>query len=130
MTWFQNTIAALRDSGAPSPGGPPGHDASTLSSVRPDGLELSNLGRYLVVAVLVTVCGLLFAWSRIEMVEISSDLGGARTKLAIAEADGARLDLELAALTDPTHLSRAASDLALTGDVPVIDLPSHGGTAQ
>jgi hypothetical protein len=83
-----------------------------------------------VAAVLWTVCGLLFAWSRIEMVEISLDLGSARTQLSIAEAESARLELELAALSDPAHLSRAATDLALTSDVPVIDVPSDGATAE
>jgi hypothetical protein len=130
MNWLTKTLSALRDDGMPSPSGPPGDDASALSGVRPDGLELSNLGRYLVVAMLVTVCGLLFAWSRIEMVEISSDLGGARTQLSIAEAEGARLDLELAALSDPAHLSRAATDLALTSDVPVVDVPPAGATVE
>lgn len=130
MNWLHSALTALREGGEPSDARHLAEDASTLQAVRPEGLELSHLGRYLVVATLVTVCGLLFAWSRIEMVEISSDLGGARTQLSIAQAESARLDLELAALTDPAHLSRAAADLALTSDVPVVDVPPAGAGAE
>ncbi|MEC7949012.1 MAG: hypothetical protein VX265_15695 [Myxococcota bacterium] len=124
MTWFRNALNALRDDGTAPAGTPTGDGASTLSTLTTDGLELSHLGRYLVMAVLVTVCALLFAWSRIEMVEISSALGSARTQLSVADAEGARLDLELATLSDPSHLSRAAAELSLTTAVPVIDVPA------
>jgi hypothetical protein len=129
MTWLKNALTALREGGDVPTGGGASEDAS-LSAVTPEGLELSHLGRYLVVAVLVTVCALLFAWSRIEMVEISTDLGAARNQLTIAQAEAARLDLELAALSDPAHLSRAATELALTTDVPVVDVPPAGATAE
>lgn len=130
MNWLKSTIQALRvDDGAPQ--GPDVQaTASSLSAIAPEGLQLSHLGRYLVMAVLLTVCGLLFAWSRIEMVEISSDLGSARTQLTVAQTEAARLDLELATLSDPAHLSRAATHLALTTDVAVVDVPPAGAEAQ
>ena len=48
----------------------------------------------------------LSAWSRIDLVEISVALDQSQADLKRAEADRARLELELATLKDPTHLSR------------------------
>jgi hypothetical protein len=130
MTRFKNALAALRHDNGATHRPTSGDDATNLASVASDGMELSHLGRYLVVATLVTACCLLFAWSRIEMVEISSALGSARTQLDVAKAESERLNLELAALTDPVHLSRAAQDLELTADVAVIDVPPAEGNAD
>jgi len=130
MSWLKDTILALRTDDELPTTSASETSLPSLSDLTPEGLQLSNLGQYLVVALLLTVCGLLFAWSRIEMVEISSDLGSARTQLSIARTEGARLDLELATLSDPSHLSRAATDLALTSDVPVVDVPPSGTTAK
>ena len=122
MSWLRTALSALRDPDKHEEVGVQTLESRPFIAMTSDGLELSHLGRYLVVAVLVTTCGLLFAWSRIEMVEISSELGVARTQLATAEAEQARIDLELAALKDPAHLSRAAANLALTSDVEVVNV--------
>jgi hypothetical protein len=133
MGWMKSTLQALTDR-APDDGAAveaaPSLPTSTQEALGRGGLELSQLGRYGVLAVMLTVCGLLFAWSRIEMVEISTDLGRARAALDGAEAESARLDLELAALTDPTHLSRAAEVNELVSTVPVVDVPADGGAAD
>jgi hypothetical protein len=124
MRWLKNPLSLFRTQpGDPKPDG--GGGAAAINTAPTGGLELTQLGRYGMVGVLVTICGLLFAWSRIEMVEISSHLGQARGQLASAEADRARLDLELSALTDPAHLSRAALDLGLASTVPLVLVPAE-----
>ena len=124
MAWLKNPLSMLRtQQSAPKPDASGG--VAAINTAPTTGLELTQLGRYGMVAVLVTVCGLLFAWSRIEMVEISSDLGHSRGQLVSAEADRARLDLELAALTSPSHLSRAAFDLGLASDVTMVLVPAE-----
>lgn len=128
MGWMKSTRQALSERN--SEDGVAAESAPSLPATARDGLELSQLGRYLVLAVMLTVCGLLFAWSRIEMVEISTDLGNARGRLDAAEAESARLDLELAALTDPTHLSRAADANGLVPTVPVVEVPAKGSAAD
>jgi hypothetical protein len=124
MRWLKNPLTLFRtQAGAPKSDGAGG--AAAINTAPTGGLELTQLGRYGMVAVLVTICGLLFAWSRIEIVEISSHLGQTRGQLATAEADRARLDLELAAITDPAHLSRAATDLGLASTVPLVLVPAQ-----
>ena len=87
------------------------------------GIELSNLWRYLAVALLVGACALLSAWSRVDLVETSYGLDQADARLAEARADRARLDLELATLKDPAWLIRAAGELSLSDSVPVKGAP-------
>lgn len=96
-----------------------------IQAVEAGGIELSNLWRYLAVAMLIAACALLSAWSRVDLVETSYALDMANAHLANAHADQARLELELATLRDPTWLSRAAGELALSNSVPVVDV---GGT--
>jgi len=96
---------------------------ATTHSIRPDRLELNHLWRYALVAVVVACCALFSAWSRIDLVEISVALDQSQSDLKRAEADRARLELELATLQDPTHLSTASDELQLSDTVEVIPVP-------
>ena len=83
----------------------------------------SALWRYALVAIVVACCALFSAWSRIDLVEISVALDQSQADLKRAEADRARLELELATLKDPTHLSTASDELQLSDSVEVVPVP-------
>ena len=87
-------------------------------------LEVTHLGRYIGVIVLVTACAMLSAWSRIDLIETSAALGSAESRLDAARAEHARLTLERASLTDPGRLGAASDALGLRADVPVVALPA------
>jgi hypothetical protein len=89
-------------------------------------LEVTHLGRYVFVITLVASCAMLSAWSRIDLVETSAALGSASARLESAQAEHARLTLERAALTDPTHLAAAADALGLEQTVPVVTVAVDG----
>ena len=96
---------------------------TTTHSIRPDRLELNHLWRYALVAIVAACCALFSAWSRIDLVEISVALDQSQADLKRAEADRARLELELATLKDPTHLSTASDELQLSDSVEVVPVP-------
>ena len=96
---------------------------ATAPSIRPDRLELNHLWRYALVAIVVACCALFSAWSRIDLVEISVALDQSQADLKRAEADRARLELELATLQDPTHLSSASDEMDLLSTVEVVPVP-------
>lgn len=108
------------------------HDVAPAADVHPPivgpgrDLEVTRLGRYVSVVALLAACAMLSAWSRIDLVETSAALGSAEARLEAAQADRARLRLEVAALTDPTRLSRTAEALGLTAEVAVVDVPAEG----
>jgi hypothetical protein len=93
------------------------------SSIRPDRMELNHLWRYALGAVVVACCALFSAWSRIDLVEISVALDQSQADLKRAEADRARLELELATLQNPTHLSAASDELGLLPTVEIVPVP-------
>ena len=92
-------------------------------SIQPDRMELNHLWRYALGIVVVACCALFSAWSRIDLVEISVALDQSQADLKRAEADRARLELELATLQDPTYLSNTSDELGLTPTVEVITVP-------
>lgn len=106
--------------------------AGVLPPLVADGdrdLEVTHLWRYVGVIGLVAACAMLSAWSRIDLVETSAALGSAETRLAAANADRARLELEYAALTDPARLSRAAEALGLDATVKIVVVPESATEA-
>jgi hypothetical protein len=119
MGWFRATSATAAETSSTSldVASPP------LEVVEGGGLEISHLWRYLAVALLVALCALISAWSRIDLVETSVALDAAENRLSSAQAERARLELELATLSDPAHLSDTARALQLTSAVPVVDVP-------
>ena len=91
---------------------------------RPDlgGVELSYLGRYLLIALVIAGTMMVGAWSRIDLRGTAVALGETNRRLSTAEANEARLQLELATLRAPARLHGQQESLGLTQDVAVIDL--------
>ena len=103
---------------------PPTPDRNPLQALELRGLELHHLGRYVLVALLLTVCFMLSAWSRIDLHSTAMELGSVQTKRDDAQAERARLELELASLVDPQWLNAAASELSLQPGV-VVDVAAR-----
>jgi len=91
---------------------------------RPDlgGVELSHLGRYLLIALVIAGTMIVGAWSRVDLRGTAVALGETERRLATAEANEARLQLELATLRAPARLRGQQESLGLTENVTVIDL--------
>ena len=60
--------------------------------------EVVHLGRYVLVAILTSMCMLLWAWSRIDLRETAVALDGTERRNELAIAEHERLQLELLAL--------------------------------
>jgi hypothetical protein len=60
--------------------------------------EVVHLGRYVLVALLVSMCMLLWAWSRIDLRETAVALDGTERRNDLAMAEHERLELELLSL--------------------------------
>jgi hypothetical protein len=91
------------------------------------GIELNRLNRYGLMLALCALCALLSTWSRLDLRSTSLSLDEARSEYANAEAEQARLRLELASLSDPDWLAGAAETLSLEGDAEVIHLQAPAG---
>ncbi len=86
------------------------------------GIELNRLNRYGFMLALCALCALLSTWSRIDLRSTSLSLDEARSEFSAAEAEQARLRLELASLSDPDWLAGAAETLSLESGAEVIHL--------
>lgn len=86
------------------------------------GLELSHLGRYVLVGAVLAGCLMVSAWSRIDLRSTAVALDETERALAAAQADRARLSLELATLREPARLRSQAAELGLTESAAVVDL--------
>jgi hypothetical protein len=60
--------------------------------------EVVHLGRYALIALLTSVCMLLWAWSRIDLRETAVALDGIERRNELAVAEHERLELELLSL--------------------------------
>ena len=60
--------------------------------------EVVHLGRYALVALLTSMCMLLWAWSRIDLRETAVALDGIERRNELALAEHERLELELLSL--------------------------------
>lgn len=112
--------AMPRPSAAPMP----------LRAAEDPGLELSQLWRYIVVALVVVGCGMLHTWTKIERVGTAVALDQAERMHRAAVADQARLELELASLMDPHRLDNAAAKLELEGSLPIVAAGVLAGSNQ
>lgn len=108
----------------------PARPQAVLVPTEAGGLEIRQLWRYLGVAGLVAGCAMLSAWSRVDLVETSVALDRAQADLDSAFAERERLELELAALTDPQQLVPTATALSLQPAAAVVDLRSSTGTVE
>lgn len=86
------------------------------------GLELSHLGRYVLIGAVIAGCLMVSAWSRIDLRGTAVALDEVERAHASAEAEQARLQLELATLREPARLRSQASALGLSNEVTVVDL--------
>lgn len=89
----------------------------------PHEVEVSHLTRYVAIAALAGACALLWAWSRIDLRKTAVALDLAERHYAAAQAEQARLNLELAALRDPARLERLGDTLVLDRTVNVVVVP-------
>ena len=85
-------------------------------------VELSSLGGYALVILIMAACMLLSAWSRIDLRETAVALDRSERDYAAAQAETTRLKLELSTLEDPAWLHQTASEMALEPTVPVIEM--------
>jgi hypothetical protein len=87
-------------------------------------VELDRLFRYLGAFLLVGLCLMTSTWSRIDMRRTAVDLHIAAAAHESAIAEQARLELELATLIDPLHLSQASLAIGLVPAATITDVPS------
>jgi len=99
-----------------------------LHPMNRSGIELNRLNRYGLMLALCALCALLSTWSRLDLRSTSLSLDEARSQYSSAEAEQARLRLELASLSDPDWLSGAAATLSLEGTSEVIHLQAPAGS--
>lgn len=85
-------------------------------------VELSSLGGYALVILIIAACMLLSAWSRIDLRETAVALDRSERDYAAAQAETSRLKLELSTLEDPAWLHQTASEMGLEPTVPVIEM--------
>jgi len=98
--------------------------AVPLRPMSRSGIELNRLNRYGFMLAMLALCSLLSTWSRIDLRTTSVALDEARSNYANADAEQARLRLEMASLSDPSWLSGAAESLSLESGAEVIILPT------
>ena len=85
-------------------------------------VELSSLGGYALVILIMAACMLLSAWSRIDLRETAVALDRSERDYAAAQAETSRLKLELSTLEDPAWLHKTADEIDLQSTVPVIEM--------
>ncbi len=85
-------------------------------------VELSSLGGYALVILIMAACMLLSAWSRIDLRETAVALDRSEREYSAAQAETSRLKLELSTLEDPAWLTQTAQELSLQPTVPVVDM--------
>ncbi len=85
-------------------------------------VELSSLGGYALVILIMAACMLLSAWSRIDLRETAVALDRSERDYSAAQAETSRLKLELSTLEDPAWLHQTANELSLQPTVPVVEM--------
>lgn len=100
---------------------------SVPPSVRPrllnsGDVELSSLGGYALVILIMAACMLLSAWSRIDLRETAVALDRSERNYSAAQAETSRLKLELSTLEDPAWLHQTANELSLQPTVTVVEM--------
>ncbi len=85
-------------------------------------VELSSLGGYALMILIMAACMLLSAWSRIDLRETAVALDRSEREYAAAQAETSRLNLELSTLEDPAWLAHTADELNLEPTVPVVEM--------
>jgi cell division protein FtsL len=85
-------------------------------------VELSSLGGYALMILIMAACMLLSAWSRIDLRETAVALDRSEREYSAAQAETTRLKLELSTLEDPAWLAHTADELNLESTVPVVEM--------
>ena len=99
--------------------------ARPMDDIHGGGLELSQIFPGLLVAFLCVICGITYANNNVDQRETAMAIDAARARLAMAQAEQERLQLELATLRDPETLRATSEQLGLYARPTVIDLPAE-----
>ena len=109
----------------PTSRGDDGAAAEPLAHLRASDVEVSHLGRYVGIVILIARAAMVSTWSRVGLIEVSAALGAAEARLEAAQDDHARLTLEHATLTDPVRLEALSSAHGLATQVTVVELETR-----
>jgi len=99
---------------------------SAIQPIEIGGLEVNQLSRYALVVMVITVCTLMSTWTRIDYRETAVALDRTQSQYMTALTQQARLELELATLSDPTWVQSAASNLSFNHPVTIVDIETRG----
>ena len=99
---------------------------SAIQPIEVGGLEVNQLSRYALVVMVITVCTLMSTWTRIDYRETAVALDRTQSQYMTALTQQARLELELATLSDPTWVQSAASNLSFNHPVAIVDIEIRG----
>lgn len=121
-TFDTRTLPATEARPRRAPAPPPLHVSWRRPAVTE--MEVAQLGRYVLIAALAGICALMAAWTRIELRETAVSLDLAERRYASAQAEQARLRLELATLRDPARLERLGEAMPLDPNVKVVNVPA------
>lgn len=87
-----------------------------------EGIELSNLRRYLVAVIVFILCLIILLWSRIHLSKTRMKLGTAQQAYETALKENQRLELEINYILSPASIEQQIKQNDLDPNVPVIDI--------
>ena len=87
-----------------------------------EGIELSNLRRYIVAIVVFIICLIILLWSRIHLSKTRLKLGKAQHFYELALKENQRLELEINYILSPASIDQQIKQNNLDPNVPVIDI--------
>ena len=99
---------------------------STIQPLALAGLEVNQLSRYVLLVPIFALCTLISTWTRIDYRETAVALDRAQSQHTAALTENARLELELATLSDPMWVHAAATALAFDDTVTIVNIETRG----
>lgn len=95
-----------------------------------EGIELSNLRRYIFAIFVLILCLIILLWSRLHLSKTRMKLGKAQKSYELALKENQRLELELNYILSPASIDQQIKQNQLDPNVPVIDIPSSKSTTE